>query len=64
MPMKLHYAGSLLANELYTKNAASDTSKLYFRVMCDRMSPFTEFERTGDEAVVDYLNTLKRHSTE
>jgi nitrate/TMAO reductase-like tetraheme cytochrome c subunit len=62
--MKLHYAGSLLVNKLHTKNAASDTTKLQFCVMCDTMSPFTEFERTGDEAVVDYPNTLQRHSTE
>jgi len=26
--------------------------------MCDRLLPFTELERTGDEVVVDYLNTL------
>jgi hypothetical protein len=46
--MKLQYAGSLLANELHTKNAASDSSKLQFRVMCDRTLPFTELERNGD----------------
>lgn len=28
------------------------------------MLPFTELERTGEEAVVNYLNTLQKYSSD